>query len=141
MHLPYFMRRVNRVFTNPLMGTFAWLVPPLAIVHHVGRRSGRHYRSPVVAFPTSKGFVIPLTYGRDVDWARNLVAAHGGEVEQMGQRVAVCHPRIVDGAVASPHLPAAVRPALRLADFPGYVLLERATDGGHAAGPRRRRAR
>jgi deazaflavin-dependent oxidoreductase (nitroreductase family) len=141
MHLPYFMRRVNRVFTNPLMGTVAWLVPPLAIVHHVGRRSGRRYRSPVVAFPTSKGFVIPLTYGRDVDWARNLVAAHGGEIERMGQRVAVRRPRIVDGAVAYPHLPAALRPALRLADFPGYVLLERAAAGPHATGSRRRPAR
>jgi len=44
------MRRVNRVFTNPLMGTFAWLVPPLAVVHHAGRKSGRPYRTPVVAF-------------------------------------------------------------------------------------------
>ena len=41
MHLPHFMRRVNRMFTNPLMGTFAWLVPPLAVVCHVGRKSKR----------------------------------------------------------------------------------------------------
>jgi hypothetical protein len=39
------MRRVNRVFTNPLMGIFAWIVPPLAVVHHVGRKSGRPYRT------------------------------------------------------------------------------------------------
>lgn len=26
MHFPHFMRRVNRVFTNPVTGTFAWLV-------------------------------------------------------------------------------------------------------------------
>ena len=77
MHLPRFMRRVNRVFTNPLMGTFAWLVPPLAVVHHVGRTSGRPYRTPVVAFSSALGFVIPMTYGRDVDWARNTVSAHG----------------------------------------------------------------
>jgi len=136
MHLPYFMRRVNRVFTNPLMGTFAWLVPPLAVVHHVGRKSGKPYRSPVVAFPTAKGFVIPMTYGRDVDWARNLVAAHGGEVERLGRRVAVRNPRIVGGDAASAQLPALVRPALRLADFPGYVLVDRASE---ASRPRARR--
>src|SRR5437868_615033 len=125
MHFPSFMRRVNRVFTNPLLGTFAWIVPPLAIVHHVGRKSGRTYRSPVVAFPTGKGFVIPMTYGRDVDWGRNLVAAGGGEIQQLGRRVAVRKPRIVDIKVAYPQLPPGVRSMLRLANFPGYVLVDR----------------
>ena len=41
MHLPYFMRRVNRVFTNPVLGTIAWLVPGMAVIHHVGRKTGR----------------------------------------------------------------------------------------------------
>ena len=126
MHIPRFMRRVNRVFTNPIMVTFAWLVPPLAVVHHTGRKSGRAYRSPVVAFRTDAGFVIPMTYGRDVDWARNLVRAGGGEVEQMGRRVAVRGPRIVDFDVASPRLPAGLRGLLRAADFPGYVLVDAA---------------
>lgn len=124
MHFPHFMRRVNRVFTNPVMGTFAGFIPPLAIVHHVGRKSGRRYRSPVIAFRSTKGFVIPMTYGRDVDWARNLIKGHGGQVEQMGRRYTLRNPRIVDGKVAYPHLPAIVRDALRMADFPGYVLLD-----------------
>src|SRR5262245_13631531 len=102
MHIPRFMRHVNRVFTNPLLGTIAWIVPPLAIVHHVGRKSGRAYRSPVVALPSDTGFVIPMTYGRDVDWGRNLVAAGGGEVEQLGRRTRVRNPRIVDLEAAEP---------------------------------------
>ncbi|MBI1815473.1 MAG: nitroreductase family deazaflavin-dependent oxidoreductase [Deltaproteobacteria bacterium] len=133
MHIPRFMRQVNRVFTNPLLGTFAWLVPPLAIVHHVGRKSGRPYRTPVVAFPSAAGFVIPMTYGRDVDWARNLVAADGCEIVQMGRRTNLCNPRIVGFKVAESHLPAAVRPVLRAADFPGYVLLDTATDKSRRA--------
>src|SRR5437879_10748340 len=96
MHIPRFMRSVNRVFTNPLMGTFAWLVPPLAVVHHVGRKSGRAYRSPVVAFRSATRVVIPMTYGRDVDWARNVVSARGCEIEQMGRRLRLQKPRIVD---------------------------------------------
>ena len=124
MHLPHFLRRVNRVFTNPLLGTVAWLVPPLAVVHHVGRKSGRRYRTPVVAFRTTTGFVIPMTYGRDVDWARNLVKARGGELVQLGRRFTVHNPRVVSGSVAYPHLPAGVRSALRSANFPGYVLSE-----------------
>ncbi len=124
MHFPRFMRRVNRVFTNPIMGTFAWVIPPLAVVHHVGRKSGRHYRSPVVAFRSATGFVIPMTYGRDVDWARNIVHAHGCEIVQMGQRSRLRNPRIVNFKAAAAHLPAIVRPALGVADFPGYVLLD-----------------
>jgi deazaflavin-dependent oxidoreductase (nitroreductase family) len=138
MNLPRFMRRVNRVVTNPLMRTFAWLVPPLAVVHHVGRKSGRPYRTPVVAFPSAVGFVIPMTYGRDVDWARNLVHAHGGEIEQSGRRVALRNPRIVAFGAAETHLPAAVRSLFRAADLPGYVLLDR--KGGGAKRPARARS-
>src|SRR5438270_399904 len=32
------MRRVNRLITNPVLGTVAWAVPPLAIVHHRARK-------------------------------------------------------------------------------------------------------
>jgi len=124
MHFPRFVRRVNRVFTNPIMGTFAWVLPPLAVVHHVGRKSGRRYRTPVVAFRGSTGFVIPMTYGRDVDWARNLVRARGGELQQMGRSFKLGDPRVVDFEAAEPELPSIVRRILRAANFPGYVLLD-----------------
>ena len=130
VHFPHFMRHVNRVFTNRVMGTFAWLVPPLAVVHHVGRKSGRTYRSPVVAIGSAigTGWVIPMTYGRDVDWARNLLAADGGELERLGRRVRLAHPRIVGLDEAAPHLPAVVRGFFRVADFPGFVLADVAQD-------------
>ena len=124
MHLPRFLRRVNRVFTNPLLGTVAWLVPPLAIVHHRGRRSGRPYRTPVVAFRDGATVVIPMTYGRDVDWARNIVSGGGGDLEQAGRRLTLHHPRVGGFAEAERHLPALTRPLLRAADFPGYVVLD-----------------
>jgi deazaflavin-dependent oxidoreductase (nitroreductase family) len=136
MHLPYFMRGVNRVFTNPLLGTVAWLLPPLAIVHHKGRNSGRAYRTPVVAFRTGTGFVVPMTYGRDVDWARNLIKARGGEVVRLGQRDLVRNPRIVGGAAAYRYLPAGVRAALRAASLPGYMLLDLDRPRGRSRSPR-----
>ncbi len=141
MHFPYFIRRVNRVFTNPIMATFAWLVPPLAVVHHVGRKSGRAYRTPVLAFGGAGGFVIPMTYGRDVDWARNILDARRCELEQMGRRVALHNPRIVGFTGAQSRLPAVVRPAFRAADFPGYVLLDAAAEGSHRPGKQPRRSR
>ena len=124
MHIPHFMRRVNRVLTNPLMGTFAWLVPPLAVVHHVGWKTGHAYRTPVVAFRSRAGIVIPMTYGRDVDWARNIVRARGCELERGGRRIVLRDPRIVGFDRAARRLPAALRPFFRAVDFPGYVLLD-----------------
>jgi len=124
MHVPRFMRQVNRVLTNPVLGTFAWLVPPLAVVHHVGRRTGGAYRTPVVAFRSDAGIVIPMTYGRDVDWARNIIGAKGCELERSGRRVTLRNPRIVGFDRARRRLPAALRPFFRAADFPGYVLLD-----------------
>jgi deazaflavin-dependent oxidoreductase (nitroreductase family) len=125
MHFPRFMRTVNRVFTNPLLGTVAWLVPPLAVVHHVGRKTGRQYRAPVVAIPGRRGgFVIPMTYGRDVDWARNIVRAGRCELARLGRSIPLRNPRIVGLAAAEPHLPGVVRPFFRATNFPGFVLLD-----------------
>ena len=124
MNFPRFMRRVNRLVTNPVLGTIAWLVPPLAVVHHVGRVSGRRYRTPVAAFHSAAGFVIPMTYGRDVDWARNIVRASGCELERMGRRVRLRNPRIVGFKGASSRLPSTMRSFFRAARLPGYVLLD-----------------
>ena len=124
MQLPRFMRSVNRVLTNRIVGPLARVTPPLAVVHHVGRSSGRNYNTPVVAFRNEEMFVIPMPYGRDVDWARNVVKAHGCQIEQMGQRFNVSNPRVVDFETAGAQLPRVVRAALHTANLPGYVLLD-----------------
>ena len=50
---------------------------PFALVKHVGRTSGKPYETPIIVQPTEGGFVIELTYGPEVDWYRNVVAANG----------------------------------------------------------------
>ncbi len=50
---------------------------PFAIVQHVGRRSGKVYETPIIVVPVQDGFVIELTYGYDVDWHKNVLAAGG----------------------------------------------------------------
>ena len=50
---------------------------PFALVRHIGRRSGKQYATPLLARQVQDGFVIELTYGPDVDWYRNVVAAGG----------------------------------------------------------------
>ena len=119
------MRRINRSATNRLMGPLAGLAPPLAVVHHVGRRSGNAYKTPVLALPVKGGMVTPLPYGTDIDWCQNIVATGRYELQILGRRVQVENPRIVDAATALPLLSPFLRPGLRLLDLPGYLISDR----------------
>ena len=50
---------------------------PFSIIQHVGRRSGKHYETPIIAARLNMDFVIELTYGPEVDWYKNVLAAGG----------------------------------------------------------------
>lgn len=124
MQMPRSMRRVNRAVTNRLMRPIAGFVPPLAVVHHIGRKSGRAYRTPVLAFPVADGYLTPLPYGTDTDWCLNLLEARKGSLEQRGRKTAVRNPRVVRADAALSLLPGPLRPGLRLLGLPGYLLVD-----------------
>ncbi|MEC3975601.1 nitroreductase family deazaflavin-dependent oxidoreductase [Amycolatopsis sp. H20-H5] len=96
--------RMNRAFANPVMRLWAGRVPPLAIVEHVGRKSGRKYRTPVTAFRIEGGFVVALPYGRDRDWVRNLTAAGGGVLVRLGKPLVIAKSTVVPSDEASTFL-------------------------------------
>jgi hypothetical protein len=50
---------------------------PFSVLHHVGRSSGRAYRTPVLASYVGETIIIPLSYGENVDWLRNILAQDG----------------------------------------------------------------
>jgi deazaflavin-dependent oxidoreductase (nitroreductase family) len=104
-----------------LIRTIAGRLPPLAIVEHIGRRSGRVYRTPVLAFRAGDAWVIALTYGSDTDWVRNVLGACGCTLEHGGNRLALRTPRVIV-ADAVPHgLPGPVRVALRALRVTEYL--------------------
>ncbi len=94
MVLPRRLARFNRVVTNRVTGPLAGWLPGFGVVSPRGRRSGREYRTPINIFRTSDGYVAALTYGV-TDWARNVLAAGGCELEIRRQRVPVTRPRLV----------------------------------------------
>jgi deazaflavin-dependent oxidoreductase (nitroreductase family) len=110
-------------FLNPVVLRFAGRVPPLAVVHHVGRRSGRTYRTPVQAFPTERGIVIALAYGRDVDWLRNVVAADGATISRRGRQLSGSGPRLLEGRSGSALVPRPVRALLAVFRVTEFVEL------------------
>lgn len=100
------IRRLNRSVTNPrVLATAGEPGAPASVVHHVGRRSGASYRTPVVAVPANGGFAVALPYGPRADWVRNVLAAGAAILEHEGDRISVTDPGLVPADVANPLFP------------------------------------
>ena len=111
MPLPGWLARLNRIATNRATKPLARRLPLFAVVVHRGRRTGRTYRTPVNLFRSGDRYLIALTYGRDRDWVKNVVAAGGCVVETRGRTLRLVDPVIVD----DPHharFPGLIRPVL-----------------------------
>jgi len=100
----------TRLF-NPLILKLAGRrhVPLYAIIEHRGRRSGRTYTTPVAARPTADGFLIPMAFGEQADWYRNVMAAGECVLHWNGAAYALAEPEVVDLAAARPALGRVVR--------------------------------
>jgi deazaflavin-dependent oxidoreductase (nitroreductase family) len=122
MPLPKSLARFNLVVTNPVARRVAGRLPGFAIVTHVGRRSGRTYRTPVNLFRAGERYVIPLTYGSDSQWVRNVVAAGECEVETRGERIDLVAPEVVHDPRRE-FVPAAVRPILGWIGVDDFMVL------------------
>ena len=73
------LAKINIAFTNRITGLFAGWLPCFGILSHVGRKSGKIYRTPVNVFRTSNsrtsnGFAIALTYSSQSEWVKNVLA-------------------------------------------------------------------
>lgn len=123
MPIPHWVTRVNRVVANPILGLVSDRVPPLATLHHVGRTSGRRYRTPVMAFRTPRGMVIALTYGPDVQWLRNIDAAGGARLVRAGRVLVLDDPVRLRGDAGARLVPSVVRWALRVMKVDEFVEL------------------
>lgn len=66
----------------------------MARLEHRGRRSGTLRATPLLVWPAVGGFVAPMPYGADVDWAKNLLHAGDGVLLHRGARYRVGDPRI-----------------------------------------------
>jgi deazaflavin-dependent oxidoreductase (nitroreductase family) len=117
--------RFNKRFTNRLTGPLAPYVPGLGVVIHSGRRSGRRYETPVNVFSWDDGFVFALTYGRESQWVKNVLAAGGCELMTRGRRYRLEHPEVFRDERRRAALPIA-RPILGLVGANDFMRLRRA---------------
>jgi deazaflavin-dependent oxidoreductase (nitroreductase family) len=125
--LPKRLAHFNRRVTNRLTRHIAPWAPGFAIVEHVGRRSGRLYRTPVNVFRRGDRYVFALTYGKDSDWVRNVLAAGGCTIETRGTRVQLTAPELFTDPTRSA-VPAPVRSVLGLIHVDDFLAVTRSDE-------------
>jgi deazaflavin-dependent oxidoreductase (nitroreductase family) len=112
----------NRVF---LLVSGRWF-RAYSIVRHVGRTSGRAYQNPVSAYPLGDGFVIPVLYGTQSQWVRNVMAAGRFTLRTKGRDYPLERPEVIPPAQALAAYPALLRRIMRSQQIQAFVWAHRA---------------
>ena len=82
-------------YLDPVLRPFAGWLPTFGVVTHLGRRSGRTYRTPVNVFRRDGTFLFVLTYGSDAQWVRNVVTAGGCTLRTRGRDITLVDPELI----------------------------------------------
>ncbi len=119
------VRYFNKLVTNKLLIHISGKkIGHFVILSHVGRKSGRLYRIPIIAEPTVNGFMIALTYGRKVDWVENVLAKGSCSMVWKNKEYPLFHPEFVDKEIGLAAFPAFFRSGLKMMGIQYYLRLE-----------------
>ena len=89
-----FLRPFTRRFVNPVTRLVAGSLPGFGILLYRGRKSGTAYRTPMNVFRRDDEYVFALTYGPDVQWVKNIVAAGECRLVTRGRTIRLIGPRL-----------------------------------------------
>lgn len=119
------IRVLNKRFTNRIMVHLAgkkWTT--FGVLGHTGRKTGRHYRIPIIARLFKNGFVIALTYGKKVDWYENIKASGTGSLFWKGKEYNLVAPELVDPEIGITAFPKLLQGILRKMGIEYYLKLD-----------------
>lgn len=122
MPAPRWLARFNLRVTNHVLGPLARHLPGMGVVVHSGRKSHREYRTPVMVFPRGNRLIIALTYGRDSEWVKNVLAEGGCEFETRGAMLHLSQPHLLHDSRRS-LMPAIVRAVLSILNVSDFLEL------------------
>ena len=90
---------VIRPFTthvfNPISRRFVRWLPGFGILVYRGRKSGKRFRTPMNVFRRGDHWTIALTYGSDVQWVKNVLAAGEAVLEVRRTRIELVEPELI----------------------------------------------
>jgi deazaflavin-dependent oxidoreductase (nitroreductase family) len=116
------LAKFNIAVTNRITSLFAGWLPGFGILTHVGRRSGKVYRTPVNVFRAPNGFIVALTYSSQSEWVKNVLAAGSCELQTVGSKYQLVAPNVVRDTTRR-RFPIPVRVILRLVGADEYMEL------------------
>lgn len=102
MRVPRRIAHFNKQVTNPLARAITPWLPSLGTLEHVGRKSGRRYRTPLLVFKTHDGYAIVVGYGQQTDWLKNVLAGGETVLRKRGRAIPLANPRVVSKAEGAP---------------------------------------
>ena len=130
MPAPRWLARFNLRVTNRVLGPLARRLPGMGFVVHIGRSSGKIYRTPVMIFHRNGHLIIALTYGAESQWVLNVLAKGTCEFETQGKILHLVNPRVVhdEERSAMPGLVRVVLGVLNASDFLELTIVSRTRD-------------
>lgn len=108
---PEWLRRFVSTRFNPVVERLGLVGGPgsaWAYIEHVGRRTGATYRTPVLPRFVGEFAYVPLPYGVDVNWSRNVRAAGHCRIQHHGETYELDEPVVITAA-DRPDLPEPLR--------------------------------
>ncbi len=115
-----FRRLVNR-YVNPITRPVAKKLPAFAVLTHRGRKTGRTFRTPINVFRRGNDYFFFLTYGSDVQWVKNVLAAGSCSIETRGRVVELVEPELITDPELRPAPPHVRFVERRIAGATQYV--------------------
>jgi deazaflavin-dependent oxidoreductase (nitroreductase family) len=89
--LPFTIHVFNRFSRH-----FVHWLPNFAIIGYPGRKSGKWYRTPMNVFRDGDSYVFALTYGSDVQWVQNVLAAGEADLQIRNRKIHVIDPELFE---------------------------------------------
>ena len=89
-----FLRPLTTNVFNRASRRVAGRLPGFGILGYRGRTSGKPYRTPINVFRQGDDYVLALTYGSDVQWVKNVLAARGCELITRGRTIHLVDPEL-----------------------------------------------
>jgi len=108
-------------YVNPITRPAAKRLPTFAVLTHRGRNTGRTYRTPVNVFRRGTEYFFFLTYGSDVQWVKNVLAAGSCSIETRGRVVELIQPELITDPELRPAPPHVRFVERRIAGATQYV--------------------
>jgi deazaflavin-dependent oxidoreductase (nitroreductase family) len=114
-------------YINPVTRPVAKRLPTFAILTHRGRKTGPAYTTPINVFRRGDDYFFFLTYGSDVQWVKNVLAAGRCSIETRGLIVELVEPELVTDPELRPAPPHVRFVEERIAGATQYVRMRAST--------------